>query len=103
MENKIEYRMIDHDMFDEDMIREMNSMGEKGWKIIRILDPMRWLNSDGMFIRVFYERTNFTRQKNKLAEIDEALNLIAKKCHHKNGGVMKKCIVIGCELCEHYR
>jgi hypothetical protein len=56
MENKIEYRMIDHNMFDEDMIREINSMGEKGWKVIRILDPMKWLNSNGMFIRVFYER-----------------------------------------------
>ena len=57
MENKIEYRMIDHDMFDEYMIHEMNSMGNKGWKIIRILDPMKWLDSDGMFIRIFYERS----------------------------------------------
>lgn len=61
MENKMEYRMIDHSMFDEDMIFEMNSMAEKGWKIIRILDPMKWLNSDGIFIRVFYERV---RNKN---------------------------------------
>ncbi len=30
--SKIEYRMIDHDMFDEEMIREMNSMGKKDGK-----------------------------------------------------------------------
>jgi hypothetical protein len=56
MAKEIEYRMIDHDMFDEDMVREMNGMGERGWKIIRILDPMPWKESEGMFIRIFYER-----------------------------------------------
>lgn len=50
------YRMIDHDMFDEDEIRTMNSMGEKGWEIIRILEPMKWINSDGMFVRIYYKR-----------------------------------------------
>jgi hypothetical protein len=43
-------------MFDEDMVHEMNGMGEKGWKIIRILDPMPWKDSEGMFIRIFYEK-----------------------------------------------
>ena len=51
-----EYRVIDHDMFDEDEIRTMNSMGSNGWEIIRILEPMKWLNSDGMFVRIFYKR-----------------------------------------------
>lgn len=51
-----EYRVIDHDMFDEDDIRTMNSMGSKGWEIIRILEPMKWLNSDGMFVRIYYKR-----------------------------------------------
>ena len=51
-----EYRVIDHDMFDEDEIRTMNSMGSKGWEIIRILDPMKWLNSDGMYVRIYYKR-----------------------------------------------
>jgi hypothetical protein len=51
-----EYRVIDHDMFDEDEIQLMNSMGSKGWEIIRILDPMKWLNSDGMFVRIYYKR-----------------------------------------------
>lgn len=51
-----EYRVIDHDMFDEDEIRTMNSMGSKGWKIIRILEPMKWLNRDGMFVRIYYKR-----------------------------------------------
>ena len=56
MEKVIEYRMIDHDMFDENMINEMDGMGKRGWKIIRILDPMPWKESEGMFIRIFYER-----------------------------------------------
>ena len=51
-----EYRVIDHDMFDEDEIQTMNSMGSKGWEIIRILEPMEWLNSDGMFVRIYYKR-----------------------------------------------
>jgi hypothetical protein len=51
-----EYRVIDHDMFDEDEIQLMNSMGSKGWEIIRILDPMKWLNSEGMFVRIYYKR-----------------------------------------------
>ena len=51
-----EYRVIDHDMFDEDEIRTMNSMGSKGWEIIRILEPMKWQNSDGMFVRIYYKR-----------------------------------------------
>lgn len=56
MENIFEYRMIDHDMFDKDMIIEINSLANRGWKIVRILDPMNWSGSDGMFIRIFYER-----------------------------------------------
>ena len=51
-----EYRVIDHDMFDEDEIQTINSMGSKGWEIIRILEPMKWLNSDGMFVRIYYKR-----------------------------------------------
>jgi hypothetical protein len=51
-----EYRMIDHDMFDEDMPCEINRMGERGWEIFRILDPIPWVNNDGMFIRIFYKR-----------------------------------------------
>ena len=52
----MEYRMIDYDMFDEDIIHEINGLSKRGWKIIRVLDPMKWANSDGMFIRIFYER-----------------------------------------------
>lgn len=53
-----EYRMLDYDMFDEDMVTEINAMASKGWVIIRILDPMPWVNhTDGMFIRIFYERS----------------------------------------------
>ena len=51
-----EYRVIDHDMFDENEIQTINSMGSKGWEIIRILEPMKWLNSDGMFVRIYYKR-----------------------------------------------
>jgi hypothetical protein len=51
-----EYRVIDHDMFDEDEIPTMNSMGSKGWEIIRVLEPMKWLNNDGMFVRIYYKR-----------------------------------------------
>jgi len=54
--NCFEYRVIDHDMFDEDEIQLMNSMGSKGWEIIKILDPMKWLNSEGMFVRIYYKR-----------------------------------------------
>lgn len=50
--------MLDYDMFDEDMVTEINAMASKGWVIIRILDPMPWVNhTDGMFIRIFYERS----------------------------------------------
>ena len=51
-----EYRVIDHDMFDENEIQTMNAMGSKGWEIIRILEPMKWLNIDGMFVRIYYKR-----------------------------------------------
>ena len=53
---KYEYRMIDYDMFDEDMLREIEGLTYSGWKIIRILEPMKWVNSEGMFIRIFYQR-----------------------------------------------
>ena len=53
---KYEYRMIDYDMFDETMTQELNGLTLRGWKIIRILEPMKWANSDGMFIRIFFER-----------------------------------------------
>lgn len=56
-ENKTyEYKYIDHDMFTENSIVEMNQMGENGWDIIRILDPMKYLNSEGEFIRIYYKR-----------------------------------------------
>lgn len=51
-----EYRVIDHAMFDKDEIHLMNSMGEKGWEIIRILEPIEWLNEGGKFIRIYYKR-----------------------------------------------
>ena len=52
-----EYRVIDHTMFDEDEIQLMNSMGRKGWEVMRILDPMDFINpNDGKFIRIYYKR-----------------------------------------------
>jgi hypothetical protein len=49
-----EYRMIDYDMFDEDMSVEIEVLTSRGWKIIRILDPLPWKSDyDGMFIRIF--------------------------------------------------
>jgi hypothetical protein len=51
-----EYRVIDHDMFDENEIQLMNSMGSKGWEIIRLFEPMKWVNNEGMFIRIYYKR-----------------------------------------------
>lgn len=60
----MEYRMIDYDMFDENMIHEINNLCKNGWKIIRILDPIQWVNKDdGKFIRIFYERNT---EPNKL-------------------------------------
>ena len=54
---KYEYRVVDYDMFDGEMADGMNYMGDKGWDVIRILDPMSYVNSEGMFIRIFYKRT----------------------------------------------
>ena len=51
-----EYRVIDHDMFDENEIQTMNAMGSKGWEITGILEPMKWRYSDGMFVRIYYKR-----------------------------------------------
>jgi hypothetical protein len=51
-----EYRMVDHDMFDENEIWTMNNLGAYGWEIIRILEPMKYLNSEGMFVRIYYKR-----------------------------------------------
>jgi len=53
---KYEYRVIDHAMFDPYEIELMNSMGAKGWEIIRILDPRAWENSDGLYTRIYYKR-----------------------------------------------
>lgn len=53
-----EYRVINHDMEDESEIQLMNSMGSKGWEIIRILDAMKYRDSEGMFIRIYYKRKN---------------------------------------------
>ncbi len=52
-----EYRVIDHDMFDEDETSLINHMGSNGWEIIRILDPMNYIDpDDGKFIRIYYKR-----------------------------------------------
>jgi hypothetical protein len=51
-----EYRVIDHDMFDEHEIGLMNSMGLKGWEIFRILEPINWKESEGKFTRTYYKR-----------------------------------------------
>ncbi len=51
-----EYRIIDHDMFDEAEKTLINNMGKKGWEIIRILDPIKYLNSEGFFIRIYYKK-----------------------------------------------
>lgn len=56
MENKIEYRVIDLDMFDGEMSEVLNSMGEKGWEVVKFFEPMKYTNSDGMFVRVIFKR-----------------------------------------------
>jgi hypothetical protein len=53
---KYEYRFIDHDFCDWGEVHTMDAMGEKGWEIIRILDPMKYANSDGLFTRIYYKR-----------------------------------------------
>jgi hypothetical protein len=53
---KYEYRIIDHDMFDEEERTIINTMGKKGWEIIRILDPMKYIDSEGFFIRIYYKK-----------------------------------------------
>ena len=56
-DSAFEYRVVDHDMFDSEEINLMNYLGSKGWEIIRILEPMNWLNADGKFIRIYYKRS----------------------------------------------
>lgn len=56
MENKIEYRVIDLDMFGGEMPEVLNSMGEKGWDVVKFFEPMKYANSDGMFVRVIFKR-----------------------------------------------
>jgi hypothetical protein len=51
---KYEYRIIDHDVFDESEKTLINNMGKKGWEIIRILDPIKYIDSEGFFIRIYY-------------------------------------------------
>lgn len=53
---KYEYRVIDYDMYDEDMPTEIDNMGKMGWKIIRVFDPISWVKHEGNMMRVFYER-----------------------------------------------
>ena len=51
-----EYRIIDHDMFYNNDNELIKSMGLKGWEIIKIFEPMKYLNSDAMFVRIYYKR-----------------------------------------------
>lgn len=53
---KYEYRIIDHDFFDEHELEIMDIMGNSGWDIIKILKPMKYVNSEGLFIRIYYKR-----------------------------------------------
>lgn len=52
-----EYRVIDHPTFDINVMDLMNHLGSEGWKIIKISEPMKYLNSDGLFTRIYYRRT----------------------------------------------
>lgn len=61
LKDKFEYKMIEHNVFNGDITREMNSMGKKGWRVIRMFDPIRHFDTGVVFIRVFYER----KQKGK--------------------------------------
>jgi hypothetical protein len=56
MKNKIEYRAIDLDMFDGEMSDVLNSMGQKGWEVVKFFEPMKYVNSDGMFVRIIFKR-----------------------------------------------
>ena len=56
MENKIEYRVIDLDMFGGEMPEVLNSMGQKGWEVVKFFEPMKYVNSDGMFVRIIFKR-----------------------------------------------
>jgi hypothetical protein len=41
-------------------IRRMNEMGAEGWEVIKILEPRQWLNSNSLFIRIYYKRKKQT-------------------------------------------
>lgn len=87
MENtkQFEYRIVDHTMFDEDEIQTMNFMGSKGWEIIRILEPMKYFNSDNLFVRVFYKREKTVKTN------DWKKQLSFRK---QNGGWLRKSTII---------
>ena len=61
MKKTFEYRVIDHTEYDKDEVNLMNSMGQKGWEIIKILEPKQWANGGGNYIRIYYRRININK------------------------------------------
>ena len=53
---KYEHRIIDHDWSDVEEHYAVNSMGKRGWEVVAALGPIKYSESDGYYMRVFYKR-----------------------------------------------
>jgi hypothetical protein len=53
----MEYRIINYGL-DNDLQIEVNAMAERGWVIFKAYDPENWIDSDGQFIRIIWQRAN---------------------------------------------
>tara|TARA_B110000211_G_scaffold140958_1_gene161068 strand:+ start:256 stop:429 length:174 start_codon:yes stop_codon:yes gene_type:complete len=51
----MEYRTIFHTM-DDELNREINSMGDRGWYIKQAFEPKQYKNSDEDYILIIWER-----------------------------------------------
>ena len=51
----MEYRTIFHTI-DDDLNREMDSMGERGWYIKQAFEPKQYKNYDEDYILIIWER-----------------------------------------------
>lgn len=51
----MEYRIINHGL-DDDLQREINAIAERGWVMFRAYDPENWIDSEGKFIRIIWQR-----------------------------------------------
>jgi len=67
----MEYRIVNYEL-DDDLTRAINDMAKRGWIMFKAFKPENWIDGDGQFIRIIWQR----EEKSPAIKTHKVLDLV---------------------------